>query len=253
MKTGNGPAAHGRRPRRRWIAGAGAGLTATLALVFTLPGAASGATPTAVEGVDVSHYQAGVNWQTLWNRGARWAYVKATQGTAHRDPAFAQQYAGAYRAGMIRGSYHFAIPNASSGATQANFFAAHGGGWSKGGRTLPGALDLEYNPYGSTCYGKSHASMVSWIRDFLNTYKARTGRNAVVYTTTSWWTRCTGNYAGFGATNPLWIARYRTAPGTLPAGWKTYTFWQYTETGSVVGDHDRFRGTPAQLKTLALG
>jgi hypothetical protein len=45
--------------------------------------------------------------------------------------------------GMIRGAYHFALPNSSSGATQANYFAGNGGGWSWDGKTLPGALDIE--------------------------------------------------------------------------------------------------------------
>jgi hypothetical protein len=50
---------------------------------------------------------------------------------------------GATNAGLIRGGYHFARPDVSSGATQANYFLAHGGGWSADGRTLPGALDIE--------------------------------------------------------------------------------------------------------------
>ncbi|RKN51613.1 lysozyme, partial [Streptomyces klenkii] len=189
-----------------------------------------------VEGVDVSSHQGNVAWSTLWNAGNRFAYVKATEGTSYRNPYFAQQYNGSYNVGMIRGAYHFALPNVSSGATQANFFASNGGGWSRDGRTLPGVLDIEYNPYGATCYGLSQSAMVNWIRDFLTTYQARTGRWAVIYTTTNWWTTCTGNYGGFGANHPLWIARYASSPGTLPAGWGFHTFWQYTSTGPTVGD-----------------
>ena len=129
-----------------------------------------------VEGIDVSSHQGNVNWTTQWNNGKRFAYVKATEGTSYKNPYFAQQYNGCYNVGMIRGAYHFALPNNSSGATQANYFASNGGGWSRDGRTLPGALDIEYNPYGATCYGLSQSAMVSWIRDFLNTYKARTTR-----------------------------------------------------------------------------
>jgi len=50
---------------------------------------------------------------------------------------------GAANAGLIRGGYHFARPDISSGATQATYFLAHGGGWSPDGITLPGALDIE--------------------------------------------------------------------------------------------------------------
>ncbi|MGA5496615.1 lysozyme [Streptomyces cinereoruber] len=217
--------------------------------------APAGASVQAVqtEGVDVSSHQGNVAWATLWNSGVRWAYVKATEGTYYKNTYFTQQYNGSYDAGMIRGTYHFATPDTASGAAQADYFVNNGGGWSKDGRTLPGVLDIEWNPYGATCYGKSQSGMVSWIRDFLNRYKARTGRDAVIYTATSWWTQCTGNYSGFAATNPLWIARYASSVGELPAGWPYYTMWQYTSTGPVVGDHNRFNGDLSRVKALANG
>ncbi|GAA3202160.1 MULTISPECIES: lysozyme [Streptomyces] len=217
----------------------------------------SGGLPTArttqTEGVDVSSHQGNVAWKTLWDSGVRWAYAKATEGTYYTNPYRSQQYDGAHDVGMIRGAYHFATPDTSTGAAQADYFVARGGGWSADGRTLPGVLDIEWNPYGAACYGKSQSAMVSWIRDFLDRYRALTGRHAVLYTATSWWKQCTGNYAGFAATNPLWIARYASTVGELPAGWDTYTMWQYTSTGPVVGDHDRFNGGLDRVRALALG
>jgi hypothetical protein len=60
------------------------------------------------------------------------------------------------------------------------------------GITLPGALDIECklnwikqekllnqkpdNPNGAECYGLSASAMVSWIKDFSDTYNAKTGR-----------------------------------------------------------------------------
>lgn len=207
----------------------------------------------AVEGVDVSSHNGSVSWSTLWNSGVRFAYVKATESTSYTNPSFAQQYNGSYNAGMIRGAYHFATPDTSSGATQATYFAGHGGGWSKDGRTLPGALDMEYNPYGSTCYGLTPAGLVNWMKDWFATYKARTGRDAVLYTSTGWWKQCTGNSTAFGAVNPLWIPRYGSSVGELPAGWGFHTIWQYTSSGPTVGDHNRFNGSLDRLKALANG
>ncbi|MGW5678687.1 lysozyme [Streptomyces sp. NPDC003860] len=205
------------------------------------------------EGVDVSSHQGNVNWSALWSSGVKWAFVKATEGTYYKNPYFAQQYNGSYDIGMVRGAYHFATPDTASGAAQADYFVNNGGGWSRDGKTLPGALDIEWNPYGAACYGKTQAQMVTWIRDFLNRYRARTGRDAVIYTATSWWTQCTGNYSGFGASNPLWIARYNTTPGTLPAGWGFYTMWQYTSSGPIVGDHNKFNGAYDRVVALANG
>jgi len=45
--------------------------------------------------------------------------------------------------------------------TQGNFFVGHGGGWSNDGKTLPPAIDLEYNPYGADCDGLSKTAMVA--------------------------------------------------------------------------------------------
>ncbi|MFJ9126496.1 lysozyme [Streptomyces sp. NPDC102340] len=213
----------------------------------------NGVAATQTEGVDVSSHQGNVAWSTLWNSGVRWAYTKATEGTSYTNPYFAQQYNGAYNVGMVRGAYHFATPDGSGGAAQANYFVDHGGGWSKDGKTLPGALDIEWNPYGAACFGKTQSGMVTWIRDFLNQYKARTGRDAVIYTATSWWTQCTGNYSGFAANNPLWIARYASTVGTLPAGWGYQTMWQYTSTGPTVGDHNKFNGALDRVVALANG
>jgi GH25 family lysozyme M1 (1,4-beta-N-acetylmuramidase) len=232
---------------------AGALLTTLAITAGGLVGAQS-AEAAVVLGMDVSSYQGNVAWSTAYANGARFAYVKATEGTGYTNPYFTQQYNGSYNAGMIRGAYHFALPNSSGGATQADYFVAHGGGWSADGKTLPGALDIEYNPYsGGTCYGLSQSSMVSWIRAFSNEYHAKTGRYPVIYSTTDWWTSCTGNNSGFASTSPLWIARYASSAGTLPAGWGYYTFWQNADSGTFPGDQDRFNGAYSQLQAIATG
>lgn len=201
-------------------------------------------------GMDVSNWQGDVNWPSYWGQGFKFAYVKATEGDYYVNPRFAQQYNGSYNVGMIRGAYHFGTPNDSGGATQANYFVDHGGGWSRDGKTLPGVLDIEYNPYGATCYGKTTTQMVDWIRAFLNQYKARTTRDAVIYTTTDWWTQCTGNSSAFNQTNPLWIARYNTSPGTLPGGWPFHTIWQFTDSPL---DKNYFNGDLSRVIALANG
>jgi GH25 family lysozyme M1 (1,4-beta-N-acetylmuramidase) len=224
-----------------------------------------------VQGFDISHYQGTINYAGAYNSGARFVIIKvcyihdcqckegvsnfykATEGTTYVDPGFSSHYISATNAGFIRGGYHFAHPDSSSGATQANFFLAHGGGWSGDGRTLPGMLDIEYNPSGATCYGLSQPAMVSWIQDFVNTYHAHTTRYPLIYTTNDWWTTCTGNSNAFSATCPLVLARYSTAVGTIPGGWPFQTIWQYSDAYAYGGDADAFNGSPTQLTKLATG
>jgi len=206
--------------------------------------------PGALRGMDVSSYQGNVDWATAYNNGARFAIVKATEGITYRNPYYPQQYNGSAGAGMVRGAYHFALPDRSSGTVQANFFVDNGGGWTADGKTLPPALDIEYNPYGATCYGLSQGSMVSWISSFLSTYQARTGRYPVIYSTFDWWSTCTGNSSAFASLSPFWIARYSSSVGSLPAGTSYYTFWQYS---SSPIDQNYFNGDLSRLQALALG
>lgn len=203
-----------------------------------------------VAGIDVSGHQGNVDWNAYWGQGKRFAYNKATEGTGYTNPYFGQQYNGSYNVGMIRGAYHFALPDRSNGAAQANYFVDHGGGWSRDGKTLPGALDMEYNPYGATCYGKNQAGMAQWIREFHDTYHARTGRWPVIYTSASWWNQCVGGAQSFGDTVPLWVARYADSVGALPAGWGFHTIWQYS---SSPIDQNSFNGAYDRLQALANG
>jgi GH25 family lysozyme M1 (1,4-beta-N-acetylmuramidase) len=206
-----------------------------------------------VQGLDVSGWQPTVDWQGQWNMGARFAYVKATEGMTYVSSNFGQQTAGAAGVGMIHGAYHFAIPAVSSGAAQANYFVDHGGMWTGDGNTLPPLLDIEYNPYpqyGDTCYNMRGTAMENWIRDFSSTILARTGRLPAIYTTQGWWNLCTNSDGGFGA-NPLHVARYSTSVGTMPAGWNTYQIWQYSSSGPFTGDSDAFNGNQADLKNFA--
>lgn len=217
-----------------------------------------------VAGQDVSAYQGTVDWQGQWNQGSRFAYVKATEGNYYLNEQFSQQYNGSRAVGMLRGSYHFAIPNWSSGADQARYFVANGGAWTADGSTLPPVLDIEYNPYagrtingfnfGDTCYNMAGSKMVAWIAEFGNTVRSLTGRYPVIYTTTDWWKRCTGSSASFGK-YPLWIAAYPSAPssspGALPPGWSNYSFWQYSSTGPFAGDSNIWNGDFASLRRFA--
>ncbi len=205
-----------------------------------------------VAGMDVSGHQGAVDWPRAFADGARFAYVKATEGIGFTSDSYPQQYEGSRAAGMIRGAYHFGLPDSSTGAEQAHYFVDHGGGWVPDGRTLPGALDIESNPYGDECYGLSPEQMSGWIADFSGTYQARTGRFPTIYTTTRWWDQCTGANPDFAANNPLWLARFAPEMGPLPAGWDYQAIWQFNNTGVFPGDQNTFNGDPGQLERFAM-
>ncbi|MFF7880601.1 lysozyme [Streptomyces sp. NPDC020794] len=241
--------------RRARVLTAAAAVAALTAAGTVLAGAqvAAAAKP---KGHDVSSHQKNVDWQSAKAKGARFVYVKATESHTYRNPYFARQYDGARDAGILRGAYHFAVPDKSSGATQAAYFVRNGGAWRADGWTLPPALDMEYNPYDKKhkCYGLSKARIVSWIQAFSDELERETGRRPVIYTTTHWWNTCTGGSGAFAANHALWLARYDSADtGALPAGWSTWTFWQYDNSGTLPGDQNLFNGSMTRLKQFATG
>lgn len=201
-----------------------------------------GAAPASVRGIDVSDNNATINWSSQYSAGVKFAYAKASEGSTWTDPTFSRNYNGARSAGIIRGAYHFANPAGASGKTQADWFLGHGGGWKADGYTLPGALDVE-----GTCYSKTPAAMVSWIKSFVAEYKLKEGRTPVIYTNRSWWQDCTGNSTAFHS-SALWFA-HPGSVGTLPGGWAKQTIWQYGVTGGI--DQNKFNGSAAQLKAFA--
>ena len=94
--------------------------------------------------------------------------------------------------------------------------------------------------------------MRSWIASFVNQYHARTGRWATIYTTTDWWTTCTGNYQRLRRQRPAVdrpLLQHRRAP-CRPAG-ATYSFWQWSSSGIFPGDQNVWNGTLDRLKVLA--
>ena len=198
-------------------------------------------TGTTVPGIDVAAFQhpggVPINWAAVAAAGYKFAAVKATEGNYYVNPWAAADLAAAKKAGLYVTPYHFAIPNAGGGAAQARYVIQHAG-YVTGARMLPVMLDIEYDPYvGSDhtneCYGLSRTAMTAWLAAFTQTARNLTGQLPVIYTTADWWDTCTGSTA-FGA-DPMWVAAYGFAKPPLPAGWRAWTFWQYTSGGTVPG------------------
>ena len=187
--------------------------------------------------VDVASHQhphgAAINWGQVARAGYRFAFIKATEGNYYANPYYGSDVAQAKAAGLAVTGYHFAVPNVSSGASQADYAVLHAR-YAADGRTMPLALDIEYNPYGGTCYGLTAARMIAWISAFSAEVLRRIGQPPIIYTTADWWRTCTGGSTAFGS-NPLWVAGSRGGNPLMPAGWGNSTFWQYTSQGTVPG------------------
>ncbi|KAK0702778.1 glycoside hydrolase family 25 protein [Lasiosphaeris hirsuta] len=175
-----------------------------------------------VQGFDISNWQPTFDFDAAYQSGARFCMIKATEGDDYINKYFSSHYTGATKAGIIRGGYHFAWP-ISSASEQADFFLAHGGGWTSDGRTLPGMLDLESTSGKPKCWGLTTNQMVAWIMEFSDRYHSKTKRYLMLYFNPSWWKECTGDSTAFKDTNPLVLARWASSVGSIPGGWKTHT------------------------------
>jgi GH25 family lysozyme M1 (1,4-beta-N-acetylmuramidase) len=195
----------------------------------------------AVRGIDVASYQhangAAIGWSSVAAAGYKFVAIKATEGNYYANPYDAADLTGAERAKLSVIAYHFAIPNVSGGAAQADYVIAHGADQS--GKVAPIGLDIEYDPYSATdgtneCYGLSRGAMTSWAAAFSSEVRRKTGRLPILYTTADWWNTCADS-AALGE-DPLWVAAYTGgASPPLPVGWGTWGIWQYTSGGTVPG------------------
>jgi GH25 family lysozyme M1 (1,4-beta-N-acetylmuramidase) len=197
---------------------------------------------TTVRGIDVASYQhqngAAIGWASVARTGYKFAAIKTTEGNYYVNPYAIHDIVSAMNSGLYATVYHFAIPNITTGAVQAQFALKYSK-YRSGGRALPLMLDIEYDPYVSTdhtnqCYGLSAAAMRTWISSFVSTARTATGQYPIIYTTANWWDTCTGSSTAFGA-DPMWVAAYGVSSPPMPAGWPAYTFWQYSSAGTVSG------------------
>lgn len=200
-----------------------------------------------VEGIDISSYQATINWPMVRAAGKRFAIARIGDGT-YRDRYFATNWAAIRAQGMIRGAYLYFEPNTDVD-TQAMIVIAAVGRLGPG--DLPVTLDVEKPGPGLP----SPATYTARIQRFVTLVTAGTGKRPMIYTGRYYWQDYVRSTAFAG--DPLWHAQYTSAAcPNIADQWRDWAFWQYTSSGRVAGiagnvDLDRFNGSLTQLQALA--
>ena len=178
----------------------------------------------ALQGIDVSHHQGRIDWNTVAEAGIAFVYIKATEGTDWIDPRGASNWGSAKDAGLQVGAYHYYLL-CKPGGQQADHFIDH---VPLDAGALPPVIDLEH---AQNCGLDQPAEEVrAEISVMISKLRRHYGKDPVLYTTHSFYRDWLEN--AFPA-NPIWIRDIQAYP-ILPDG-RHWTIWQYSHRGRVPG------------------
>lgn len=194
--------------------------------------------------LDLSHYNAVTNLQTVKNAGIWGIIHKSTEALNYIDDKYAGRKKGFLEIGLLWGAYHFLHPGNIK--AQLDFFLRVAG---IDDQTLY-AADWE-----KSSTGTANADEVA---QFLHYLEAATGRKGVVYSGNVAKEQISGVNAYLGA-HRLWLAQYAESGITTQASWRQNVWlWQYSDgrygpephgCPGVTGDVDTnsWTGTQAEL------
>lgn len=200
-----------------------------------------------VHGIDVSHYQGDIDWDVLRNADIRSApvsfvFIKGTEGTTILDDCFNFNFYEARQSDIIRGVYHFFVPNADA-KKQALYFLKQ---VHLEAGDLPPVLDVE--KAGNLTKTQLQQAVLTWLQ----TVEGSCGVKPIIYTGYKFKMQylSSSDFDDY----PYWIAHYYVDELEYKGEW---CFWQYTDSGRVAGvagnvDCNIFNGTIQELKDITI-
>lgn len=186
------------------------------------------------KGVDVSKWNGTINWTKVANDGIDFALIRcgnrtSSGGSLSSDPDFATNMKGALAAGLDVGVYIFSQAITEAEAREEAKYALNlCAGYSF---DLPIVMDYEYYPDGRLEKASlSKTQRTNICNAFCQVIEAA-GYSAMVYANKSMLTDDMYGQKLADAGYQIWLAQWRSS--TTYTG--TYTYWQYTDQGSVNG------------------
>ena len=217
---------------------------------FRWKGIFGGTSPSgySIRGIDVSHYQGKIDWQSLKNatpdgEPISFVFVKATEGTDFLDDNFNQNIRACRLNGFICGAYHFFLPSEPAEA-QAKYFLQN---VKLVEGDFPPVLDIEHQ--GMLTKEEVKVAARTWLKIIEEHYKVK----PIIYTNYKFKMQYL-NDSVFDA-YPYWIAHYYVDTLRYQGRWK---LWQYTDNGRLEGikgtvDFDIYNGSMYDLHKLLIG
>ena len=195
---------------------------------------ASGLTSdTDILGIDVSHHQGAVDWNSVHGHGVEFVYLKATEGRGYVDPWY-QSHREALEALPLQvGAYHYFHADHDPEKQARNFIRVVKSGPAL---DLPPAVDVE------EAFGRSAEELVDKLLNWITLVETELGATPIIYTVTGFADRgdqaqdTTRDKARGLSRYPLWYAKYDTDWLKLPPvlGHFQWHIWQFGQ-GTVPG------------------
>ena len=187
-----------------------------------------------VHGIDLSHYQGEVFWETVGqNTKTAYVYLKATEGGDRIDERYERNIDLAHRYGLKVGSYHFFRPKSPLHLQLQNFMTQ----CRPGEQDLIPMIDIE------TTGGLPTDVFCDSLFTFLAMVESAYRQPPLIYTYRNFYNK---HLVAKLDDYKIMIAMYTPEEPELVDG-RDITMWQYTSKGRIVGvsgyvDKSRFMG-----------
>jgi GH25 family lysozyme M1 (1,4-beta-N-acetylmuramidase) len=187
--------------------------------------------------LDISHYQSEPDWQTLIGAGIIGVILKATEGTTYVDDTYHRRSIDAADSGLLVSSYHF-LKHGDVDRQMKHYLMTVEPEYGE-------RVCIDYED--PACTLDDLEAAVEWIVGEIPTLQV------TVYGSAKLTADARSAKAGtILEETSLWIARYSSSQPDIASNvWKTWTLWQYTDSGRVAGwgpvDCNRFNGSDENL------
>lgn len=174
------------------------------------------------EGVDFARYQGDVDFDEVRNAGARFAFLKATEGESYVDPTYYRNAARGSHNAVWVGAYHYFRPDQDP-EKQAEHFA----------RVAEDCTSLRPAPDFETLKAIEPLEAFVRCKAFCVATEVLWKARPILY---SYFSFLDANHAASTSTGlhefDLWLAHYTKKPApSIPRSWQSWLVWQFDGDG----------------------
>lgn len=200
----------------------------------------------SIYGLDISHHQGKINWEKFKDENPKelpikFIYMKACEGSDHKDTRFDVNWEQAKKNNFTRGAYHY-FSTYSTGLAQAEMFINT---VKLESGDLPPMIDVEEKPENKTLFMQE-------LKIFIAKIEEHYGVKPIIYSGKKYKARYLDDR--YFERYPTWIAHYYVDSLEVKQNW---TLWQCSDRGRLPGisrnvDINIFNGDESKFKELLI-